>query len=178
MSQSTVRTHKGHLIRTSHIAQWDVIATHKRPCSGGTGAILDPQVTIKWDVTTLDKAISCLPRHLDPLRIGGGVTTPSFRPKTRFGGSIQAEDIVRWGVWLGRKISEFTKCWIVHPPIGNVLQAGIQTTQMDRLRFKDSDWTGQADCNGAARRLQWRESWPVLYLNQKSNIFMSFYGLK
>ncbi|WZZ14946.1 hypothetical protein YC2023_108035 [Brassica napus] len=109
MSQSTVRTHKGHLIRTSHIAQWDVIATHKRPCSGGTGAILDPQVTIKWDVTTLDKAISCLPRHLDPLRIGGGVTTPSFRPKTRFGGSIQAEDIVRWGVWLGRKIYELNE---------------------------------------------------------------------
>ncbi|WZZ14856.1 hypothetical protein YC2023_107945 [Brassica napus] len=34
-----------------------------------------------------------------------GVTTPSFRPKTRFGGSIRAEDIVRWGVWLGRHIS-------------------------------------------------------------------------
>ncbi|WZZ14875.1 hypothetical protein YC2023_107964 [Brassica napus] len=33
-----------------------------------------------------------------------GVTTPSFRPKTRFGGSIRAEDIVRWGVWLGRHI--------------------------------------------------------------------------
>ncbi|KAG5384904.1 hypothetical protein IGI04_036374 [Brassica rapa subsp. trilocularis] len=29
MSQNTVRTHKGHFIRTSHIAQWDVIATHK-----------------------------------------------------------------------------------------------------------------------------------------------------
>ncbi|KAF3531259.1 hypothetical protein DY000_02038038 [Brassica cretica] len=43
-----------------------------------------------------------------------------------------------------------------------MLQAGIQTTQMDRLRFKDSDWTGQADGNGVARRLQWRESWPVL----------------
>ncbi|KAF3609586.1 hypothetical protein DY000_02046333 [Brassica cretica] len=42
-----------------------------------------------------------------------------------------------------------------------MLQAGVQTTQMDRLRFKDSDWTGQTDGNGAARRLQWRGSWPV-----------------
>ncbi|CAN7088844.1 unnamed protein product [Brassica rapa subsp. narinosa] len=29
----------------------------------------------------------------------------SRRPKTRFGGSIRAEEIVRWGVWLGRHIS-------------------------------------------------------------------------
>ncbi|KAF2551344.1 hypothetical protein F2Q68_00033376 [Brassica cretica] len=48
-----------------------------------------------------------------------------------------------------------------------MLQAGIQTTQMDRLRFKDSDWTGQADGNGVARRLQWRESWPGVEMDRR-----------
>ncbi|KAF3555960.1 hypothetical protein F2Q69_00015086 [Brassica cretica] len=37
-----------------------------------------------------------------------------------------------------------------------LLQAGIHTTQMARLRFKRSDWTGQTDGQGAAKRMRWR----------------------
>ena len=56
-----------------------------------------------------------------------------------------------------------------------MLQAGIQATQMDGLRFKNSDWTGRTNGYGAARRTRWRGRWPVLYLKQRSNIFMSFF---
>ncbi|KAL4598822.1 hypothetical protein ACB094_11G057700 [Castanea mollissima] len=31
-------------------------------------------------------------------------SAPLFGPKARLGGPIRAEDIVRWGVWLGRHI--------------------------------------------------------------------------
>ncbi|KAG5384685.1 hypothetical protein IGI04_036155 [Brassica rapa subsp. trilocularis] len=39
--------------------------------------------------------------------------------------------------------------------------AGIQATQMDGLRFKNSDWTGWTDGYGAARRTRWRGRWPI-----------------
>ncbi|KAF2530998.1 hypothetical protein F2Q70_00031222 [Brassica cretica] len=42
-----------------------------------------------------------------------------------------------------------------------LLQAGIQTTQMARLRFKRSDRTGRTDGQGVAKRMRWRENQPV-----------------
>ncbi|KAF2565880.1 hypothetical protein F2Q68_00026308 [Brassica cretica] len=41
-----------------------------------------------------------------------------------------------------------------------LLQAGIHTTQMARLRFTRSDWTGQTDGQGAAKRMRWRGNRP------------------
>ena len=89
-----------------------------------------------------------------------------------------------FGLWMEKQMQASMRCKDRYhlsqelKLLYQMLQAEIQATQLDGLRFKNSDWTGRTDGYGAARRTRWRGRWPIWFLKQKRVIFMSFYESK